>query len=92
MKSLEALRRPGPSALPRAGSGRIGSTGPVTGADLLLLAAEQVPSETKMRILAVGACADDAYGELLQRLAHGLAERVPPADNSRPRHAWGYPR
>src|SRR5208282_1188486 len=70
----------------------LGNIVPYKGADLLLLTAEHVPSDTKMRILAVGAFADDAYGELLQRLADGLAERVPPADNSRPRYAWGYPR
>jgi glycosyltransferase involved in cell wall biosynthesis len=70
----------------------LGNIVPYKGADLLLPAAEQVPSDTKMRILAVGACADDAYSELLQRLADGLAERVPLADNSRPRYAWGYPR
>jgi glycosyltransferase involved in cell wall biosynthesis len=54
----------------------LGKILPYKGADLLLRAAEKVPSDTKLRVLIVGACADSAYGELLQRLGAGCPHRA----------------
>jgi glycosyltransferase involved in cell wall biosynthesis len=46
------------------------------GADLLLLAAARLPASSKIKILIVGACTDEAYRDELRRLADEAGPRV----------------
>ena len=46
------------------------------GADLLLIAAAQLPTSSKIKILLAGACADEAYRNELRKLAREAGARV----------------
>jgi glycosyltransferase involved in cell wall biosynthesis len=54
----------------------LGKILPYKGTDLLLTAVPQVPSDLKMRVLVVGRCVDNAYSQLLTRLAESSPDTV----------------
>jgi glycosyltransferase involved in cell wall biosynthesis len=68
----------------------LGKIEPYKGADLLLLAAVQLPTSSRIKILLVGSCADKSYRNELLRLANdagsrviAMLERVPEGDVAR---------